>query len=262
MTRRLGAGLLLGAAGVLLLVSTTTQAQRRELPQVSMAPLTGKDSFDRYCATCHGVSGRGDGSLASSLNTTPSDLTTLAERNGGVFPRETITAYIEGTGRAIPAHGPTQMPLWGGIFRWLDTEPRTRVRIANLTAYVESLQAAAGTKGVPAATAARPMTGEELFTTFCAPCHGGSGGGDGPMAAQLRESPSDLRRLQQRNGGRFPAAQLERIIDGQRVEAHGTRAMPVWGDVFFREQGASRADVRARIAALIAYLRTLQESPA
>jgi mono/diheme cytochrome c family protein len=253
MTRRGSALLIAAACGVVLLPALAAQGQRRELPRVSLAPLTGKDSFDRYCATCHGTSGRGDGNLAASLTTRPADLTTLAQRRGGVFPRAEITAYVDGSGRSIPAHGATQMPLWGGIFRWLDTEPRTRVRIANLVAYVESLQAA------PDGRTAPPITGPELFGTFCAPCHGASGRGDGPMAGQLTRSPSDLTRLQLRNGGQFPAVQLERIIDGQRIEAHGSRAMPVWGDVFLREQGVSRADVDARIAALVAYLRTIQE---
>jgi mono/diheme cytochrome c family protein len=239
--------------GVLLLPALELEAQRRELPRVSMAPLTGKDSFDRYCATCHGTSGRGDGSLAASLTTRPSDLTTLAQRRGGVFPRAEMTSYIDGTGRAIPAHGATEMPLWGGIFRWLDTEPRTRIRIANLVAYVESLQA------VPAGKPAPPTTGPELFGTFCAPCHGPNGRGDGPMAAHMTRPPSDLTRLQARNGGKFPAAQLKQIIDGQRIDAHGSRAMPVWGDVFLREQGVNRADVDARIEALVAHLRTIQE---
>ena len=149
------------------------------------------------------------------------------------------------------------MPLWGGIFRWLDTEPRTRVRIANLVAYVESLQAA------PAATAAAaPISGGELFETFCAPCHGASGGGDGPMAAQIKKMPPDLRKLQLRNRGQFPAAAIERIIDGQRVEAHGSRVMPVWGDVFFREPGGTRVGADARVRALVDYIRTIQERPA
>lgn len=253
MTRRGWAMLAAAACGALLLPALEVEAQRRELPRVSMAPLTGKDSFDRYCATCHGLSGRGDGTLAASLTTRPADLTTLAQRRGGVFPRAEMTAYIDGTGRAIPAHGATEMPLWGGIFRWLDTEPRTRIRIANLVAYVESLQAA------PAGKPAPPTTGPELFGTFCAPCHGTSGRGDGPMAAQLTRPASDLTRLQLRNGGQFPASQVRRIIDGQGVESHGTRSMPVWGDIFFREQGASRADADARIAALVAHLRTIQE---
>ena len=256
--------MIIGRSSILVFVAmaawtmaAAAQVPRPDPPPLALQSLTGKDSFDRYCATCHGAGGRGDGPLASSLTTAPADLTTLAQRNGGAFPRAQVAGFVEGTGRAVPAHGPTQMPLWGGIFRWLDTEPRTRVRIANLVAYVESLQAS------PAATAAAaPPSGAELFGTLCAPCHGASGSGDGPMAAQTRQVPPDLRKLQVRNRGQFPAAALERIIDGQRVGAHGTRTMPVWGDVFFREPGGTRAGADARVRALVDYIRTIQERPA
>jgi len=253
-----GRSLALGVLAILALsIATAAQVPRREPPPLALQSLTGKDSFDRYCATCHGVTGRGDGALAPSLRRGPADLTTLAQRNGGTFPRGQVAASVEGTGRDLPAHGPTQMPLWGGIFRWLDTEARTRVRISNLVAYVESLQAAP-----PAAAAAAPATGRELFETFCASCHGLSASGDGPMAAQLRQPPPDLRKVQLRNQGRFPGPLVERIIDGRQIDAHGTRSMPVWGDVFFREPGVNHADVEARIDAIIQYLRSIQVRPA
>ncbi len=242
---------------VLSIAAAGAQAPRRDVP-LPLQSLTGKDSFDRYCATCHGAGGRGDGVVAPSLTATPADLTQLAKRNGGAFPRAQITGYVEGTGRPVPAHGATEMPLWGGIFRWLDTEPRTAVRIANLVAYVESLQQVAPAAGA----AAPPATGRELFQTFCASCHGASAGGDGPMAAQLKRQPPDLRRLQSQNRGQFPAALLERIIDGRQIAAHGTQSMPVWGDVFFREPGVNRGDVEARIDALVEFLRSIQERPA
>jgi mono/diheme cytochrome c family protein len=254
----IGRSLALGSLGVLALaLAAAAQVPRREPPPLALQSLTGKDSFDRYCATCHGVTGRGDGSLAPSLRSVPADLTTLAQRNGGTFPRARVAASVEGTGRELPAHGPTQMPLWGGIFRWLDSGARARVRIENLVAYVESLQAAP-----PATAAAAPATGRELFETFCAPCHGGSANGDGPMAAQLKRQPPDLRKLQLRNRGQFPRSQVERIIDGRQIDAHGTRSMPVWGDVFFREPGVSHADADARIEAIIEYIRSFQERPA
>jgi mono/diheme cytochrome c family protein len=259
MTRRFAGGMTFAACALAMVpLGLAAQDPRRELPRVSMAPLTGKDSFDRYCANCHGIGGRGDGPVAASLKATPPDLTTLTSRHGGDFPRAQVRDFVEGTGRSLAAHGPTQMPFWGSIFRWLESPARTDVRITNLVAYVESLQTA------PAATekSQAPISGRELFQTFCAPCHGASGSGDGPMAAQLRVLPPDLRKLQQKNGGRFPGPQVERIIDGQRVDAHGTREMPVWGDVFVREAGGGRVVAKARIDALIEYLRSIQERPA
>jgi mono/diheme cytochrome c family protein len=239
----------------LLFMPVAAQTPRDDTRSFALLSLTGKDSFDRYCATCHGVTGTGDGILAPWLNTRPADLTSLARRNSGAFPRDQVRNYIEGAGRVIPAHGPTQMPLWGGIFRWLDSEPRTTVRINNLVAYVESLQTAGET------AAAKPPNGAELFRAFCASCHGPNGTGDGVMAAQFTREPPDLTKLQVRNRGTFPAALLKRIIDGREVAAHGNRTMPIWGDVFTREQDGSRNAAAARVDALVEFVRTLQQRP-
>jgi hypothetical protein len=44
--------------------------------------------------------------------------------------------------RAVPlAHGSSDMPVWGPIFRSLDPNDRmNRVRIANIVTYLESIQ--------------------------------------------------------------------------------------------------------------------------
>ena len=34
----------------------------------------GKQKYDVYCASCHGVAGKGDGTLAASLKKPPADL--------------------------------------------------------------------------------------------------------------------------------------------------------------------------------------------
>jgi mono/diheme cytochrome c family protein len=240
---------LFGAA--LLGMDGSAQTVRRGEPSVALRALTGRDSFDGYCASCHGTGGKGDGSLAASLKTKPADLTTLARRNGGVYPRAQVSAAIDGTGRALPSHGATEMPLWGGIFRWLDSEGRTKLRIDNLVAYIESLQASADAAPEP-----RPLSGAELFQTFCASCHGPNAKGDGVMTGQLRRDPPNLTRLRG-----VSAERLRRIIDGREVAAHGDRSMPVWGDVFLRRENDVRA-ANARVAALVAYIMSIQERPA
>jgi mono/diheme cytochrome c family protein len=103
---------------------------------------SGQDSFNSHCAACHGRDAKGDGPVAAILKTKPTDLTTLARRNGGTFPRTDVISYIDGTGRALPSHGPGDMPVWGPIFRAMDTlDPRVKVRIADIAAYIETLQA-------------------------------------------------------------------------------------------------------------------------
>jgi hypothetical protein len=65
----------------------------------------------------------------------------LAKRNGGTFPRAEVTSFVTGTGRTPTAHGPSDMPIWGPIFRALDpSDARTKQRIENVVAFIESIQ--------------------------------------------------------------------------------------------------------------------------
>ena len=107
--------------------------------------------------------------------------------------------------------------------------------------------------------AASTFDGRELFTTYCASCHGTDGGGNGPAAAAMRRKPPDLTGLAIANGGMFPWERLRRIVDGRDVEAHGDRDMPVWGDAFkVLRDGHSEEAVRARIAAILKHVAAIQ----
>ncbi|MBP7779079.1 MAG: c-type cytochrome [Acidobacteria bacterium] len=103
-------------------------------------------------------------------------------------------------------------------------------------------------------------TGDYLFRTYCAACHGTSARGDGPLADSMRRRPSDLTEIAKRNKGVFPAEEVRRMVDGrQPVKGHGGPDMPVWGDVFARSvDGGDPAIVEARIKALVAYLESIQ----
>ena len=104
--------------------------------------------------------------------------------------------------------------------------------------------------------------GEVLYLRYCASCHGTAGGGDGPVAAEMRVSLPDLTRLAARNHGKFDERGLVAVIDGRRaVAAHGSRAMPVWGDVFDAELTGRPHAVRQnllRSRVLVDYLRSIQ----
>lgn len=49
------------------------------------------------------------------------------------------------------------------------------------------------------------FAGGRTFAHWCADCHGARGQGDGPLATQTDERPSDLTALARGNGGSFPA---------------------------------------------------------
>jgi mono/diheme cytochrome c family protein len=76
---------------------------------------SGRDTFLRYCASCHGPEGRGDGPLAGSLTRPPTDLTQLAKKNGGRYDERAVMSVIDGR-RQVIEHGTRDMPVWGAIF--------------------------------------------------------------------------------------------------------------------------------------------------
>jgi hypothetical protein len=76
------------------------------------------------------------------------DLTTLAMNNGGLFPREAVRAIITNGTSKTGAHGTTDMPVWGTIFRAFEpNDTMVDVRIDNLVRHLETLQVSCiGTK--------------------------------------------------------------------------------------------------------------------
>jgi mono/diheme cytochrome c family protein len=75
----------------------------------------GKSEFQSSCASCHGADGKGKGPVSEQLKVPPSDLTSLAKNNNGVFPAHAVYETIFGS-KTIPAHGRREMPVWGNRF--------------------------------------------------------------------------------------------------------------------------------------------------
>jgi hypothetical protein len=93
--------------------------------------------FRTYYAVCHGSAGWG-GPSAEALKKAPADLTRLSRENGGAFPRTVVLNTIQGAG-ILDAHGSRDMPIWGVSFRALGDDSMVKLRVANLTAFIESL---------------------------------------------------------------------------------------------------------------------------
>ena len=72
----------------------------------------GKQEFEVHCAICHGVDAKGHGIYVSNLKVAPTDLTSIARNNAGVFPADHIIGVIDGRVQ-IASHGPHDMPIWG-----------------------------------------------------------------------------------------------------------------------------------------------------
>jgi hypothetical protein len=133
------------SAGIALLLlalfaggaSTTVNAQAFE-------EYSGEETFYRFCASCHGESGTGDGPVAAGLPINVPDLTLLRKRQGDNFPASTLRRIIDGRETVI-YHGTRFMPVWGYEF-WVsegadaEAEQRVELIIANLIEYMESIQ--------------------------------------------------------------------------------------------------------------------------
>ncbi len=244
------------------LVSAVAAAQEgpSDGGQATAAEL-GQGLYERLCATCHGVDGRGGGEYANLLSVPPPDLTGIAARRDGAFPRDEIVSLIDG--RLTPrAHGSAEMPVWGRRLRAGDLEAEGELggEIYLLVSYLETLQP---TTAHPADEDEDPkvaQAGAEPFARNCAACHGVSGAGDGPTAASLATPPPDLRSIARRNDGRFPTLRVARAIDGRdRLGAHGSRDMPIWGRRLRAPGGVARdAVVRGEVMLYVEYLRSIQ----
>lgn len=105
----------------------------------------GKQKFEIYCASCHGAGAKGDGPFSATLRKRPADLTQLAGRNKGEFPKETVARLIDGRTRD-EAHRKSDMPVWGDVFAKSESGPEpaaVKARIDALVEYLATIQAKA-----------------------------------------------------------------------------------------------------------------------
>lgn len=137
-------------------VAQAEDAKRVKLRLRPVASGKGVDLYRGYCLQCHGEAGKGDGPLAASLRKPPADLTLIAERNGGEFPRVAVARYIKGDRpgsrvtldedwNPVVSRGGVadDMPAWGYLFSQLykNTSTANEFRFESLARHIESIQA-------------------------------------------------------------------------------------------------------------------------
>jgi len=106
-------------------------------------PPEGEALFRENCAACHGYDGAGGGTLVGGQRSP--DLTQLAARNDGVFPRAQVLSQIDGYGRGKVSAD--VMPQFGALLEGdlvpvevdgtLTPTPRP---LAALLVYLENIQ--------------------------------------------------------------------------------------------------------------------------
>ncbi len=110
----------------------------KKVPTPYVLPTDGKEMYVKYCGSCHGAQGKGNGPAAAAMKVPPTDLTMLMKNNNGKFPEARFRESVM-NGKTV-AHGTADMPVWGEVFRSLDYDSaKTVLRVEKLLKYVETL---------------------------------------------------------------------------------------------------------------------------
>lgn len=147
-------------------------AQEPVLPLAPPDGVSGLEVYEARCANCHGPQGNGDGELAGNLPAPPRDFTN-SEFRRVILPSMMFDVITNGRlEQGMPPFGPTSSNPLAEVERW------------------DSIAAVYSLATPPEAIA----SGEALYAENCAACHGESGQGDGPDAAD-DAPPGDLTSL-------------------------------------------------------------------
>jgi hypothetical protein len=117
----------------------------------------------------------------------------------------------------------------------------------------------ARTKVIISVSRTSPTNGKQMFTNYCAPCHGVDARGNGPAAAELKMRPTDLTGMCRKNHGRFPDTHIISVLQfGAEAPTRGSAEMPVWGLILGKMNQANTEDKLLRISNLSRYLESIQ----
>ena len=170
-----------------------------ELPRKAIDLVQGRHLYDGTCASCHGMSGLGNGPVSRGMRPAPPAIGDAATMSG-VSPAtmyRIVSVGISGTPMTGYAAGFTPEQRW------------------NIVSYLVSLRA----------TPKELAEGEGLYTQRCMQCHGAVGAGDGPFARALSRLPQEIGSLAWQAG--HSDEQLAAVV---RRGIPGT-AMPSAGDL-------------------------------
>ncbi|HUO59196.1 MAG TPA: c-type cytochrome [Candidatus Acidoferrales bacterium] len=103
-----------------------------------------------------------------------------------------------------------------------------------------------------------PDSGKQMFTAYCASCHGADAKGNGPAADAMKTATPDLTRISAHNKGKFPLFHVETQIEGKAIAAHGALEMPVWATIFRHMSPGAPEIVQQRVHNLTKYIESLQ----
>jgi len=102
-------------------------------------------------------------------------------------------------------------------------------------------------------------SGKQMYASYCAPCHGVDGRGQGPVASALKTPPTDLTVLSKNNRVKLPDTHIYAVLqNGVEIPSHGSTEMPIWGPILGKMDVGNPQERMLRISNLSRYLETIQ----
>ncbi len=115
--------------------------QNQGTTENAVAAASGEDMYISYCQICHGNQNEA-GPMAEVLKSVPLDLSLIAVRRNGEFPRNEIIKIIDGRS-TLQGHRNQEMPIWGKTFKeseGLESNKKVKEKIELIVDYLESIQ--------------------------------------------------------------------------------------------------------------------------
>lgn len=144
---------------IIAVVSSSVYANEKEKQR---AIVNGEQSFNELCASCHGENGKGEGVLIGTSINNQQFLSTFADAS--------LFQMID-SGREE-----AMMPAFNQLPNGKKEE---------IVSYIRSWQTKSLKLKAPAVIAGNAVNGKELYSLYCASCHGESGSGLSTSAAAI-----------------------------------------------------------------------------
>jgi mono/diheme cytochrome c family protein len=125
--------LLIGAAVCVVTATLAAQSRIVYVQAARIDPPDGPALYEAYCASCHGISGKGNGAAAPLLSRSVPDIATIAVRDGK-FDASHVMSDIKG------GYGRECMPQWNQILHNTYRQGYEHLAVRNIVVYVEAMQ--------------------------------------------------------------------------------------------------------------------------
>ena len=203
---------------------------------------SGRRSYERRCASCHGVDGDGNGPAAKFMVTRPRDFTSgiykLISTGKGNAPTDqdlyrTISMGMRGTA----------MPAWKKLPEQERSEIIAYIKTFSPDVFLPTVTSDMVTDALiltetdPGPSIKIALKGREVYQKAgCVSCHGESGRADGPAAATLQDDWGDLIQPTDFSAGILKSGPS--VIDVMRTVSNGIGGtpMPQWSESLTVEQ--------------------------